>query len=74
MSAPVDLNATAQQAADDGHAIALQVLLVLSLAREFLVGLNAMLPQVSAVLNEVVQIGKDADGVITSVHVKWPLK
>jgi len=74
MSAPVDLNATAQQAAADEHAVALQVLLVLSLAREFLAGVNAMLPQVTAVLNEAVQIGKDADGVITSVHVKWPLK
>jgi len=74
MSAPVDLNATAQLAADDLHEVAGQLLVVLSLAQKFLAAVNQLVPQVTAVLNEAVQIGKDADGVITSVHVKWPLK
>jgi len=58
MSTPINFGAALQQLSDDLH--------------QFFVKANTALDTVNLVLNEAVQVEKDADDKIISIHWRWP--
>jgi uncharacterized membrane protein len=62
MSAPVDINGLVEQAQA-----------TLTAVDAVVAQLGTIAETLQTVLNQAVTVEQDADGVIKSVHVKWPL-
>ena len=80
MSGAIDLNALTQQSAEDLHNVLQQTQQMLVGAQAAFASINQqaqkigpILDTLQAVLKEAVTVETDVDGVVKTVHLKWPL-
>jgi ABC-type transporter Mla subunit MlaD len=69
----VDLNQSVQKASDDLHATLQQAQQTLAALSQLIAKIEPLADTVQAVLSEAVTVEKDADNVIKSVKIHWPL-